>query len=161
VRTHRSVHNLYWHISERRLAFTKRSRYYFTTLNDLRVAGLLDETTVEVVVHPATSPLLSGELLPDDDLPIGSRVRIDVAARVFMKSEATLKRWAVGTMPQRAGDPRNPWQPNTDPTQPPECIEGKPGDRYKHVVITPTLALWLRRHPEIRERFVLAVAGRL
>jgi|GEM_PF-5798270 len=164
VRTHRSLHNLYWQIEQGRLPFVKCGRRYRVTISGLRTAGLLDTggEPLPEQEHPQVSPHLDPSADPDtDDVPVGARVTLAVAARIFMKSEAAMKRWSVGKMPCRPGDPRNPWQPNSDPTQPPECIEGGFATRNKRVVVTPALALWLRRNPVIRERFALALAGRL
>jgi hypothetical protein len=164
VRTHGSLQNLYWQIEQGRLPFVKCGRRYRVTISGLRSAGLLDAggEPLPDEEHPDVSPHLDAAASTDiDDVPVGARVTLAVAARIFMKSDAAMKRWAVGKMPLRPGDPRNPWQPNSDPTQPPECIEGGFATRSKQVVVTPALALWLRRNPLIRERFALALAGRL
>jgi hypothetical protein len=164
IRTHRRLQTIYWHIEEGRLPFVRRGRRYEVTIAALRAAGLFasGEQEPAAEAHPDVSPHLSDSGNDKtDDVPVGARLPLQLAARIFMKDIATLKRWARGKTSFRAGDPRNPWQPNVDPTQPPECIEGAFGDKNKHVIVTPQLALWLRRHPEIRERFALALAGRL
>jgi integrase len=47
-------------------------------------------------------------------------------------SEATLRRWALGKMPYRRGDRRNPWDPPLRPGDIPDCIE-RPSPRKTSV----------------------------
>ncbi len=162
IRTHRTLQTIYWWIEKGRLEVGRRGRRYYTSLAALGRAGLLDGVGDEINdPEPLTmSPHLTSQVQVGDDVPIGARVTIQSGARIFMKCEATIKRWALGKLPHPAGDPRNPWQPNPDSSQLPDCIEGDIGG-HKRIVVTPSLAIWLRRHPEIRSRFALALAGRL
>jgi hypothetical protein len=142
-----------------RLECRRDGRYHVTTLRALAAAGL------SVEVDEPTTPVDEPTPQVVDDAPaeleLGARLPLAQAPQVFNISRETAKRWSRGLMPHAAGDPRNPWQPNPDPSKPPECIQGEIGAKRKWIVVTPALLRWLHLNPVIKRRFTLALAGRL
>jgi len=160
-RTGLTIQYLRYVVSKKKLHAWRSGRYFMTTIESLVKAGLLREQPGAAADAGEPETVASHHPEPTLDVPLGARLPLGLAANVFNRSNDTIKRWALGRMPYPAGDPRNPWQPNSDPSRSPDCIEGDPGARRKWLIVTPELYQWLHRNPVIRERFALGLAGRL